>query len=405
MLKLRKDFVGLAFTATLMVGCQTAKISETPADYNAQFANVDMNQIFPEYVYDNGRTPAADATPILKILEELEKGGKNALEMGSKSSEFRGVSANEFRNFLKGSKDEQIVRAKRQAFDKMSPAEKKVVGSSDRVNLTDAQLGDLPANYQALQVSKFVRLKNLENAPSLKTVMDQVDSRLAAAENLDMMSFRAKMNNRLLSDRAHFTGAALTEDAAKIRKEAAENVVAGKTKSGIGAAYADLEHLLVSAAHGEAEASAIRASMLDVRLAAGETRDLSGLFNLTAKTCENLDADSLPRLASLYRKMRDLFGRYSKSRYETVMVTDLKTGERRAVQVRRWERVPCHNVAEIAAYAAVKFEEELGRLEIAAVAAGSELTTCGYVADETRDGFNTLLKKSPDGKVREPACE
>jgi hypothetical protein len=405
MLKLRKDFVGLALTATLMVGCQTAKIAQNPEDYSAQFVNVDMNQIFPEYVYDNGRTPAGDLSPFIRIIREMETAAKTAIETGVKSSEFRGVSADEFRTFVKSSKDEQIFKAQRQAFDKLSPAEKKTVGSWKNVDLNDSQLGELPANYQALQISKFVRMKNIESAPTLSKIMNDVDSRLASAEGLDLLTFRKKITDRILSDRAHFDGTASAESAAKFRKEAAENFVAEKARSGIGAAYADLEHLLVAAAHGETEASAIRAAMLDVRLAAGETRDLSGLFNLTAKTRENLDTESLPRLSALYRKIRDRFARYSKSRYETVMITDLKTGERRAVQVRRWERIPCHNVAEIAAYAAVKFEEELGRLEIAALASGSELTTCGYIAEETKVGFDDLAKKAPDGKVREPACE
>jgi hypothetical protein len=359
MLRMNKNFIGLAVLATLLAGCQTAQIN------NDDYKTVNLDEMFPGYGAD--RRPA-NVTPILKEVHAALQGVKMAARAGATE-----VSAQkELLNYVNRLRSEEVTALKQ--------AKAASTGKDAKsVRLTAEDMSGLSASTQAKIAADFLSSKGLQDLPQLNAIRAKVQDEMARIGGTDARTADAAMAAKLKS-----SSAAIDKN---VKMRNAQNSAA-KNSSSLQVAFKDLEDVLVRAAAGEKEAVELRRELFALRKTAGEVWEVTGDSHLIPETCENLDATTLPQYRKLLADIRDEFRGFSKRGPDG-----------------RYQRIACKNKDEITAYVAAKFQDALGRRGVSALTAVQEMTFCNYLKTDVGNAARKLASVNGGVVSKAPDCQ
>lgn len=362
MLQVRKSLIGIALSAIVFVGCQSAqKTAEMDASDEA------LN--FPGYGSD--RNPASAGTIIEMVLKEMRLvGSKAGAKAGEKAASGKFVAY--VNAAIRTSKDADVIALRKEVIaERKAALGKKFKSGVDDV-LTEEDMKRLPDRVQGELAAKFLKSEAAKDLPSLNALRTKVDSEIASMAGSDVKGLKGKA--KLLSNE--------TGDASKFNSKVGK--VSAKESESYQILIKSLDKLVDNEAT-EAGKAEVRVLVKKARIAAGKVYQLSGLSHLMPETCQNLDLPALREYVKLLNEVE--------AELKTFPI-DKATG-----------RVKCANVAEITVYVAAKFQERLGRLGLTALVAVEEMSVCNYLSPETAPASRKIASES-GGKIPDrPACK
>lgn len=360
MLKMRKYLVGLAIGATLFAGCTTAPKSDVATDFNISQEDMDASYASGD-ASETGRKPAS-VGPILSELSKALKASAVSTAFREAGKEARDISQ-ELITFVNRIDTPQITKLKNEKFsaaekkwkDAGSPAESRPMrGRADRLEGTD--FNKINVEDQARIAKQFMDEKALKDFPSLKGIYKRVDDEVKRLATADATK------NNLSGDMKAKIAADQYGNTRNIHEKVDANASIAKME-------AEVEEVITLLAKNDpafnaAEARArAKTILIETRKDSGRIYQLTGnVRSFTVKTCDNLSLDALDRYGQLLKEIREELEKYE-------MYTDAKG----------YKRLACKNGASIAAWAAGKFQERLGRTGLAALIAVEEMSICSFL--------------------------
>jgi len=362
MLQVRKSLIGIALSAIVFVGCQSAqKTAEMDASDEA------LN--FPGYGSD--RNPASAGTIIEMVLKEMRVVGSKA---GAKASEkaASGKFVSYVNTAIRTSKDADVIALRKEVIAERKAAMGKKFKSGVDDALTEEDMKRLPERVQGELAAKFLKSEAAKDLPSLNALRSKVDSEIAQMAASDVKGLKGKA--KLLTSESG--------DASKFNAKTGKFVA--KESESYQILIRSLDQLVENETT-EAGKAEVRVLVKKARVAAGKVYQLSGMSHLVPETCQNLDRTALAEYVRLLNEIE--------AELKTFPI-DKATG-----------RVKCANVAEITVYVAAKFQERLGRIGMSALVAVEEMSVCNYLSPETGP-VSRKVASDGGGKVpSRPACK
>lgn len=368
MLRMKKNFMGIALLATLLVGCQTAQKAGNITD-----------ETFPGYGSD--RTPSS-VTPIVEVVfKELRVIGSKA---GAKAGEKN--ASKEFLTYLnsavKTSKDPNVA-----LFRDEIKAERKAAGASKKEIdsiFTEEDLKRLPERVQGDLATKFVKAKAAKDMPSLSAFASKVESEYKNMASSDVR--KVKGTSELLStEKGNTSKFDARVGGAKAKFDPSTGGFTAESGDGYLKLRNKFDKIIGSQPTAELQNEARMASDKAMK-SSGRIYKLTGMTHLVEETCDNLDLAALKEYGKLLEKIEgDIRKNYP---------IDRVTG-----------RVKCTNIAEITAYVAAGFQEGLGRIGISAWVAVEEMSVCNYLNPKTAPASRGLASERGNKLGSHPACK
>lgn len=370
MLRMKRNFIGLALLATLFVGCQTAQKAD----------DANTAETFPGYGSD--RAPSS-VTPIVEaVFKELRVVGSKA---GAKTAEKN--ASKEFLTFLNtsvmASNDPSVA-----LFRKEIRAERKAAGANKKTIdslFSEEDLRRLPEHVQGELATKFVKAKAAKDMPSLSAFAAKVEGQYKAMAASDVR--KVKGTSELLSTEKGNTSK--FDARANASNQAKFDASTGAFNKESGEGYLKLrnkfDEIIGSQPTAELQTEARLASDKALK-SSGRIYKLTGMTHLVEETCDNLDLAALKEYGRLLEKIEnDIRKNYP---------IDRATG-----------RIKCTNVAEITAFVAAEFQEGLGRIGISAWVAVEEMSACNYLNPKTATASRGLASERGNKLGAHPACK
>lgn len=360
MLKMRKYFIGLALVATLFAGCKTAQKSDFASDWNISQEDMDASYAATD-ASEASRNPAS-LGPILSELSKALQAAPITKAFATAGKESRNISQ-ELVTFVNRIDSPQITKLKNEKFAAAekkwkaagSPADSRPQrGRADRLEGND--FNKINVDDQARIAKQFMDEKALKDFPSLNGIYKKVDAEVTRLAKADATktNLTGDMKTKIETDQFGNTR--------NIHDKVNANASAAKLEAEVEEVIALLakNDPAFNAADARATAKKI---LVEARKDSGRIYQLTGnVRSFTIKTCDNLSLDALDRYGQLLKEIREELEKYE-------MFTDAKG----------YRRLACKNGASIAAWAAGKFQERLGRTGLAALIAVEEMSICNFL--------------------------
>lgn len=379
MLKMNKSLVGMTVATALLAGCSTASKNNF-----ADTTPLTMDEINSSFYTDGGeRSLASFGEPFAELLKLART---SAVKAASKSAN-RSIEKEllTFVNRVETKEVQALKEAKFAAAESKwkaagsNPAERPQRGRADALDANDIE--KLAADDQARIVKQFMENKKWKEFPQLSGIYNKVDARVKellaadAAKNGGLSKDMEKTLAQKQANNSKFMHDAVGANAsyAELRNQAREMV------EKMGKDNADFN---TAAAKAEAEALVLNARKNNAYIMRATGGKMGGLKNFTVNSCDGMTMEGLQKFDELLADVRKGIEEFP---------------------VNREGRIACKNFDEIAAFAAAKFQEKLGRTGLSALVAVEEMTFCHYLDPKVGGGAKNLQKKGKGALVK-PEC-
>lgn len=375
MLRMKKNFIGLALVASVLAGCQTAPKDTAFEDVKVD-ESTDFDAMFPGYGSD--RRPASNLEPIFKELFEALSAASKGTHKFSKSGNNLRTQFVRFANNWKGEGADQLEVLRNSKRAGLTKKQRLAPGADV---LTEKELEGLTGTVQARIADAFLTETRLKDYPSLSGVASKTREAVASLGKADATSGTSNSMNKLMT--VNRPGAISAADQARVDKIIEKNQRLAESLNEAFNSMGEVDPHFKSPDG--------KNMILQTKLKAGKLYRLTGDSHLLPSTCENLVGDK----GAALKAYNDMFDNILKDLDDAKLPKDPKTG-----------RILCKNMAEMTAWSVAKYQStKLGRTGLAAWTAVQEMTFCNYIKEDTAGAARKLASANNGDLGKMPECK